>query len=152
MKKILDLGCGNRKYKGAVGVDINHKSDANIIHDLNKFPYPFSDKSYDIVYSSNTIEHLENPLQFLKECKRIAREKVVIITDNQTSLHYIFGNRYKNDPHLFAWNDHSLFRLMKKAGLKNIKIEIDGGYKSTIGNIICIFKIFKPSIIGKGNV
>ena len=38
--KILDLGCGKRKRKGTVGIDISKDTDADIIHDLNKFPYP----------------------------------------------------------------------------------------------------------------
>ena len=39
--KILDLGCGKRKQKDAIGVDMSEDSDADVIHDLNKFPYPF---------------------------------------------------------------------------------------------------------------
>ena len=59
MKSVLDLGCGNRKKPGAIGVDINPNAQADIIHDLNKFPYPFEDSTFDEIYADNTIEHLE---------------------------------------------------------------------------------------------
>ena len=40
---ILDLGCGNKKRDGTIGVDFNSRTKADIIHDLNIFPYPFED-------------------------------------------------------------------------------------------------------------
>jgi len=36
--KILDLGCGKRKRKGATGIDISKYADADVVHDLNVFP------------------------------------------------------------------------------------------------------------------
>ena len=38
---ILDLGCGSKKRPGAIGVDINAASGADVIHDLDVLPYPF---------------------------------------------------------------------------------------------------------------
>ncbi len=58
-RNILDRGCGKKKRQGAVGVDFNERTDADIIHDLNLFPYPFEDEIYDEVYIDNTLEHLE---------------------------------------------------------------------------------------------
>ena len=34
-QRILDLGCGRDKLPGAVGMDQNPRSDADIIHDLD---------------------------------------------------------------------------------------------------------------------
>jgi len=120
-----DLGCGHNKRRGAFGVDANIDSQANLIWDLNTFPYPLKTNSYDMVFSKFCIEHLDNPLEFLKECKRIAKKKVIIITDNATSLHYIFGHRFKScgmDHHLYSWNDIQIRRLFVRAGMGNIKI------------------------------
>jgi len=47
--KILDLGCGNKKIQGAIGIDINPLSDADVIHDLNVLPYPFNDSRVEII-------------------------------------------------------------------------------------------------------
>lgn len=71
--KILDLGCGKKKQKGAMGIDINPDTDADIIHDLNKFPYPFEDSTFDFIYADNVIEHLDNVVKVLEELYRITK-------------------------------------------------------------------------------
>jgi 2-polyprenyl-3-methyl-5-hydroxy-6-metoxy-1,4-benzoquinol methylase len=55
--------------------------------DLN-FALPFSDGTFDCVLCSNGIEHLENPVQFIRESFRILREKgkLLIGTPNILSL------------------------------------------------------------------
>ena len=54
--KILDLGCGNKKYKSkdnvVVGVDNVKLKNVDIAHDLNKFPYPFKKNEFDLIYTS----------------------------------------------------------------------------------------------------
>jgi SAM-dependent methyltransferase len=71
--KSLDLGCGNRKRAGMVGIDINPGSMADVIHDLNLFPYPFDDSTFDEILADNTLEHLENLPRVMEELHRIAR-------------------------------------------------------------------------------
>ena len=46
--KILDLGCGENKIKGAIGLDNVNLKSVDIVHDLIHFPYPFESKSIDI--------------------------------------------------------------------------------------------------------
>lgn len=71
--KLLDLGCGTRKRPGAIGLDINDRTDADVFHDLNTFPYPFDDESFDEILLDNTIEHLDNVIRVLEEVHRICR-------------------------------------------------------------------------------
>ena len=73
MKKILDLGCGNKKRSGAIGVDFNERTDADIVHNLNSFPYPFDDASFDEIYLDNTLEHLDDVLGVMEEVHRICK-------------------------------------------------------------------------------
>lgn len=70
---ILDLGCGNRKRPGAIGVDRMALGDVNIIHDLEMFPYPFPDNFADSVIMSHILEHVEYPMQVLEEVWRISK-------------------------------------------------------------------------------
>jgi SAM-dependent methyltransferase len=72
-KKILDLGCGNKKRAGAIGVDYTKRYNADVIHDLNFYPYPFESNSIDMVYLDNVLEHLNNPMQVMNEVYRILR-------------------------------------------------------------------------------
>jgi predicted SAM-dependent methyltransferase len=76
--KILDLGCGVRKQSGMVGIDINPRSQADVIHDLNKFPYPFGDSTFDEILADNTLEHLDNLPRVMEELHRIAKPGSVI--------------------------------------------------------------------------
>jgi len=80
--KILDLGCGNKKFPGAIGIDINPLSDADVIHDLNKLPYPFKDSVFDEIIADNVIEHLDDVIKSMEELSRIskpgARIKIIV--------------------------------------------------------------------------
>lgn len=69
----IDLGCGNSKRAGTIGVDFNERTSADIIHDLNLFPYPFDDCSIDKIYIDNTLEHLDRPLEVMEELHRIVK-------------------------------------------------------------------------------
>lgn len=46
---------------------------------LNEFPYPFKGNEFDEVYSSHTIEHLDNPIKAVKEFVRITKPRGKII-------------------------------------------------------------------------
>ena len=63
---VLDLGCGNKKRPGSIGVDYNSRLDGDVNHDLNIFPYPFEPNSVDKIYIDNCLEHLNDPAGGLK--------------------------------------------------------------------------------------
>jgi len=71
--KILDLGCGNRKRPGAIGIDINPDTDADVVHDLDMYPYPFEASFFDEIYADNVIEHLGNVIGAMEELHRISK-------------------------------------------------------------------------------
>ncbi len=75
---ILDLGCGLRKRPGAIGIDVNPRSHADIIHDLNSFPYPFPDNNFDEIICDNTLEHLDDLLKVMEELHRIAKPSALV--------------------------------------------------------------------------
>lgn len=73
MYRVLDIGCGNRKIPGAIGVDISRNTQADVIHDLNLFPYPFKDNTFDKVYCIDILEHLDNIIKVMEEIFRISK-------------------------------------------------------------------------------
>ncbi len=81
MSKKLDLGCGNRKREGTIGIDCNPKTCADVIHDLNIFPYPFEGSSFDEIYADNVLEHLDDLIKVLEELYRIAKPNALIRVD-----------------------------------------------------------------------
>ena len=60
--KILDIGCGRHKTPGAIGLDSNPRSDADVIHDLDTIPYPFPDGEFDLIVGNQVIEHVADVL------------------------------------------------------------------------------------------
>lgn len=72
-EKILDLGCGKKKRPGAIGVDYSDRHNADIIHDLNVFPYPLKENEFDYIYLDNVLEHLDDPMRVMEEVHRICK-------------------------------------------------------------------------------
>jgi SAM-dependent methyltransferase len=70
---VLDIGCGSAKFPGAVGLDISANTDADVVHDLDVFPYPIEDGSFDQILMQDVIEHVAQPIRVFEELHRIAR-------------------------------------------------------------------------------
>jgi|SRR3989344_4356494 len=81
MKKTLHLGCGLHKKLNSIGIDINPLSKADIIHNLNKFPYPFNKNQFDLIIAEHILEHLDNITKVIEELHRISKNKAKIIID-----------------------------------------------------------------------
>jgi SAM-dependent methyltransferase len=68
----LNLGCGEKK-DGFVNIDWNPYANPDILHDLNKFPYPFESNSIELVEAFHVLEHLDKPLDVMRELHRILK-------------------------------------------------------------------------------
>jgi SAM-dependent methyltransferase len=71
--EILDIGCGATKVPGAIGLDISPDTAADIVHDLDEFPYPIEDSTFDQILLQDVIEHVREPIRVFEELHRIAR-------------------------------------------------------------------------------
>ena len=78
MKK-LNLGCGARILPGYVNIDIVKLSGVDIVHNLNKFPYPFKENTFELIYADNVIEHLDDVCKIMQELHRILQPKGKLI-------------------------------------------------------------------------
>jgi len=114
--KILDLGCGSRKYPNSIGVDISKKPGVDIIWNLENTPYPFEDASIDLIICREVLEHLHNPEQFIKEISRILKKKGVLYltTNNRKSLINRLFKTYENLSHCSLQTTNSLQKLVSK--------------------------------------
>lgn len=81
MSRIVDLGCGTSKRPGAVGVDSNPAAHPDVVHDLEVFPYPFDDSSFDEIYLDNVLEHLDNVIPTMEEVHRIGAPSALVRID-----------------------------------------------------------------------
>lgn len=85
---LLDVGCGSKKLPGAVGIDLSADTDADIVHDLDVFPWPLDDGAFDQIVMQDVIEHLRDPYAVFAELHRVARPgaRVQLRTPHFSSL------------------------------------------------------------------
>jgi len=80
----LDIGCGNHKDPGWVGMDIQRLPGVDVIHDLNVHPWPIEANSVDQAKAWHIVEHIppvcvtetgtRRPfLEFMDECWRVLK-------------------------------------------------------------------------------
>lgn len=105
---LLDVGCGSQP-KGDVNCDLLLEH-----HDLREKPktilnfvkcsaefLPFISKSFEEVYCSHLLEHLEDYSQALQELKRVAAHRVTVILPFALfSVFDIFVHRFKFGSHI----------------------------------------------------
>lgn len=77
MKK-LNLGCGSRTYKDYINVDYHKHPGVDVTHDLNRYPWPFKDNSFEEVLAVDIVEHLYDVTKAMKELHRICKDHAII--------------------------------------------------------------------------
>lgn len=68
-----NLGCGDQKFSGVVGVDSIPRKGVDVIHNLDVFPWPIPDNSTDTIFLFQTLEHLDNVVRVMEEIWRISK-------------------------------------------------------------------------------
>lgn len=84
----MDVGCGIKKYPGAVGIDRLPGTAADIVWDLDQFPWPVEGGSFDQVRLIHVIEHVGDVLGTMEEIHRILRlgGRVILETPHYTDF------------------------------------------------------------------
>lgn len=79
-----------------------------------------ADNSYDVAISFETLEHSLNPLAFLKEMCRIARQKIVISVPGvtRTLIHPRIAGARIGEEHVFEFCSRDLVRLTTHLSLR----------------------------------
>ncbi len=73
----LDIGCGRSKFKGTLGVDLVPLPGVDVAADLNT-GLPFKDSSVDEIYTSHTLEHVQDFTGVMEELWRICRPNALV--------------------------------------------------------------------------
>lgn len=92
----LNLGCGRRKLDGCLNVDRAASVEPDFVHDLNHFPYPWPDASFNEITAHDVIEHLDDVVAFMKEIWRLGRPGAVV---RLTTPHFSCANSYVDPTH-----------------------------------------------------
>ncbi|MDP1728804.1 MAG: methyltransferase domain-containing protein [archaeon] len=100
--KRLNLGCGKDYKAGFVNLDYNSQYKLDISHNLDKFPYPFKAESFDYIYCSHILEHVEDLFKTIEEIERILKKRGAL---HIRVPHFSNGNGYNDLSHkrFFGW-------------------------------------------------
>lgn len=152
--RLLDIGCGEgnvtelyriRKGCETHGIELSDLAIERAVArgvqpakwDLNEYPYPFADASFDVATMVDVVEHVINPLALLRESRRILKDggRAVVCVPNFARL----GNRarllFRGDPrdilhwggygdgmeHLHWFTQPKLKAFMQEAGFRDIR-------------------------------
>ena len=77
--RVLNVGCGKAKRdfpdidraSSVVGIDISRSSEADLLHNLDEFPWPVDSDTFDLIIMQDIIEHLEDIPAVMNEVWRI---------------------------------------------------------------------------------
>lgn len=103
--RILDVGCGINKKPGSIGIDRNPRSRADVIVDVDHFPYPFRDSSFDALQAVHVIEHVSDVVRTLEEFHRLVKPGGEIYL---ATPHYTDFSSFCDPTHKWHLNSFSL--------------------------------------------
>lgn len=134
----LEVGCGNGSFLRVLtevrpdiqvaGVDI---ADVGVSGVPNFTFYrgqledvDFGERRFDVVYCSNLIEHVPDPLRFLRKVAELLKPDGVIygITPDHLSIDRFIFRRYwagyHYPRHTFVFNHHNIVQILEKCGYR----------------------------------
>jgi hypothetical protein len=79
MLKKLNVGCGNEILRGYVNLDIAELPGVDVVHDLNKLPWPFEDNRFEEIRIIHVLEHLPDTVRIMEELWRISNAGCKVI-------------------------------------------------------------------------
>jgi SAM-dependent methyltransferase len=128
--KTLDVGCGIRKQPGAIGIDRNPASRADVLCDLDHFPYPFRDDSFDGLTAIHVIEHLDDVIRAMEEFHRLVRAggAVRIETPHYTDFSSFCDPTHRHHLNSFSLRyfgeDHAGFGYYSRARFREVAVRV----------------------------
>ena len=141
--RLLDVGCGNGQFLALMrnegwdveGQEVDSRAAESALKTYGKrvrvgrleaIGYPCD--NFDAVVMSHVIEHVHDPIEILKECRRILKPggTLVLVTPNaEGSGHRYFKSWYRGlEPprHLYLFTQRTLQHIARKAGFANSQV------------------------------
>ena len=126
-RRVLDVGCGWNKTAGAIGMDANPKTHADVIHDLGSVPYPFPNSDFDEIVCRHVAEHVPDVMSFVAELHRIARPgaHIKITTPHYSNPDWATDPTHRNHFNSYSFNcfidDRKLFPFYTDVRLRPVR-------------------------------
>lgn len=134
----LHLGCGNKKIKDYINIDIRKEVNPDLIEDISKLE-TFCENSVDIIYVSHVLEHFSRH-EYKKVLSRwydiLKKDGILRISvpdfesineyyNNTKDLSKLIGllyggQNYKENYHYYVWDFKTLEKDLKSVNFKKV--------------------------------
>lgn len=95
-RTILHLGAGKKYEPQAVNVDLVASTSPDIVHDLDRTPWPLPDDHFTEVWAYDVVEHLTDVVRAMEEIHRVCRPGAVV---KITVPHFSCANAFTDPTH-----------------------------------------------------
>jgi SAM-dependent methyltransferase len=134
--RLLDIGCGNKPYEEILKGKISEYIGCDIIQsDLNKVDVlcpadnvPLDSETFDTVFSTQTIEHVENHQGLINEAFRLVKPGGYFIVSGPMYWHL-----HEEPYDFFRFTKYGFKYIFEKAGFEIAEINPNGGTWATTG-------------------
>ncbi len=117
----LNLGSGSSNIDGFINLDILPLPNIDIICDLNK-NIPLQDNSVNEIYTSHTLEHIQNTVHLMEEIYRICKPNALV----KIKVPYFKSIGAFKDPTHVSFFTEKTFEYFEKQRIVNKELP---GYK-----------------------
>jgi len=121
MKEIrLDIGCGLVRRPGFVGIDKVIKVKPDILADI-EYGLPIKSNSLNFVYSSHTMEHIDNFINLMEEIYRVCKPGAIV----EIVVPYYASSSAHMDPTHVRFFTEETFRCCFSKSRKSDRLDYD---------------------------
>ena len=126
------MGCGTDVRTGYVNLDSAVLDGVDVVHDLNTFPYPFEDDTFDHIIAINVLEHLPDTIGVMEELWRISHRSATVIIrvpywNSMDSITDPTHRRFFNE-HTFEFFDPTRERCQRRPYYTKARFRIQKEY------------------------
>lgn len=135
--KLLDIGCGKKPYykilknkvTSYIGLDLE---GGDITASALKLPFP--SEEFDTVFSTQVLEHVEDPFLMIAEANRVLKKGGYLILTAP-----LFWCLHEEPRDFFRFTKYGLNTLARKNGLRVVYIRERGNWPSMLGQMSSLF-------------
>lgn len=143
-EKWLDIGCGTRPYAALfpagvyVGVDVpesgrpNTMKLPNVYYDGHRLPFP--DRAVDGVFSTQVLEHVASPDDFLEECRRVLKLGACLVL----SAPFLW-EEHEQPYDYFRFSSYGMRELLARHGFEVIALHKTAGTLETLAQSLSTY-------------
>lgn len=140
--RVLDIGCGNKPYLPLIvdraasyfGVDAVEGPAVDAVGVAEALPC--EDESFDVVFCTQVLEHVDDPVQVLDEIQRVlAPGGVVFLSTHGVFLYH--PDPPTSDRDYWRWTHSGLLRIFRQSGeWGELSIQPQGNVVACLGYIV----------------